>query len=489
MVIRIKNLPLDENPAPTDLVAVDGPTTRRTTIEQLVAASGLGELAATAVQPEDLGTSAPLDVGTTAETVAAGDDERIVGALQSGSNLADLDDAAAARQNLGLDTVYLRLVSRGYYDIQTDFGAPGAGSDYTALLGAMIDACMSTGNPGHIRPGIFNITGPIIKTFFFDTQEFELIGFGERTRINFLGSFAGNSGNAITINYLGRHNAMKLRNMVFQTDDQSTSVTALNLICPAQAAPSYARNTELDRITFKGTDGWSTAKHFKTALKTMRVSNVFVDRCAVYGPGTGIGDANGRGTMLDFQSDAGNYAVKYSVKRSKFFQFGEAIRLGNYVQELVVDDTEIVGGGIGVMVPSGQLANDGIAVNGSHINARLYGMLVEAVGAANLAIGAGTYFILNAKDATGVSYAGELGRIVGAGFARTTGAVDGQVAVRLASGAKDNIVSSNSITNMATGVSLNAGSERNTVQGNKYRSVTTPYIDNGTGNSVGVATA
>lgn len=82
MVIRIKNLPLDENPAPSDSVAVDGSSTRKTTIEQLVAASGMGELAATAVQPGDLGTSAPLDVGTTAGTVAAGDDERIVNALQ-----------------------------------------------------------------------------------------------------------------------------------------------------------------------------------------------------------------------------------------------------------------------------------------------------------------------------------------------------------------------------------------------------------------------
>lgn len=41
-------------------------------------------------------------VGTTAGTVAAGNDTRIVGALQATNNLSDLTNAAAARANLGL---------------------------------------------------------------------------------------------------------------------------------------------------------------------------------------------------------------------------------------------------------------------------------------------------------------------------------------------------------------------------------------------------
>ena len=42
------------------------------------ATAAQGALADTAIQPEDLGTSATLDVGTTAGTVAAGDDARFV---------------------------------------------------------------------------------------------------------------------------------------------------------------------------------------------------------------------------------------------------------------------------------------------------------------------------------------------------------------------------------------------------------------------------
>lgn len=129
MVIRIKNLPLDENPAPSDSVAVDGSSTRKTTIEQLVAASGLGELAATAVQPGDLGTSAPLDVGTTAGTVAAGNDERIVGSVKKLTNFytaADFDaegdgiaDDSDAFDDVAAETGFA-FVAPGNYKITRD---------------------------------------------------------------------------------------------------------------------------------------------------------------------------------------------------------------------------------------------------------------------------------------------------------------------------------------------------------------------------------
>lgn len=49
-----------------------------------------------------LGNSATRNVGTTAGTVAAGDDSRITGALQKDQNLNDLLDKPASRANLGL---------------------------------------------------------------------------------------------------------------------------------------------------------------------------------------------------------------------------------------------------------------------------------------------------------------------------------------------------------------------------------------------------
>ena len=76
-----------------------------------------------------LGDSATLDVGTTAGTVAAGDDSRITGALQKESNLSDLTDTEAARDNLGLgDSATL--------DVGTTAGTVAAGND-SRITGAL----------------------------------------------------------------------------------------------------------------------------------------------------------------------------------------------------------------------------------------------------------------------------------------------------------------------------------------------------------------
>lgn len=61
-------------------------------------------------QSLQLGNSATLNVGTTANTVAAGDDSRITGAMQKDQNLADVPDKALARQSLQLGNSATRNV-------------------------------------------------------------------------------------------------------------------------------------------------------------------------------------------------------------------------------------------------------------------------------------------------------------------------------------------------------------------------------------------
>ncbi|HDR2511728.1 TPA: phage tail protein [Enterobacter ludwigii] len=73
--------------------------------------------------------AAVLDVGTTAGTVAAGDDSRITGALQKDQNLNDVSDKAKARQNLGLKGAAL-------LDVGTTAGTVAAGDD-SRITGAL----------------------------------------------------------------------------------------------------------------------------------------------------------------------------------------------------------------------------------------------------------------------------------------------------------------------------------------------------------------
>ncbi|HCL5308802.1 TPA: tail fiber protein [Salmonella enterica] len=57
---------------------------------------------ALARQSLQLGNSATLNVGTTQDTVAAGDDSRITGAMQKSQNGADIPDTALFRQSIGV---------------------------------------------------------------------------------------------------------------------------------------------------------------------------------------------------------------------------------------------------------------------------------------------------------------------------------------------------------------------------------------------------
>jgi hypothetical protein len=72
----------------------------------LKATSNLSELGNAATARGNLGLkgAAVQDVGTVAGTVAAGNDARIVNAVQRGNNLSDLTDKSIARNNLGLGT-------------------------------------------------------------------------------------------------------------------------------------------------------------------------------------------------------------------------------------------------------------------------------------------------------------------------------------------------------------------------------------------------
>ena len=66
----------------------------------------LSDLTNTALarQNLELGDSSTRNVGTTAGTVASGDDDRITGAMQKSQNGGDIPDVAKFLQNLGLDT-------------------------------------------------------------------------------------------------------------------------------------------------------------------------------------------------------------------------------------------------------------------------------------------------------------------------------------------------------------------------------------------------
>ena len=76
-----------------------------------------------------IGGAGVLDVGKAANTVAAGDDSRIVGALQKSKNGADIVDASAFRKNVGIG-------GAGLLDVGKAANTVAAGDD-SRIIGAM----------------------------------------------------------------------------------------------------------------------------------------------------------------------------------------------------------------------------------------------------------------------------------------------------------------------------------------------------------------
>lgn len=87
-----------------------------------------------------LGDSATKNVGTTAGTVAAGNDSRITGAMQKSQNGADIPDASAFRGHIGLGSVATREVGTGANQIpdMSAFTASLSGSGWAKLPNGLI---------------------------------------------------------------------------------------------------------------------------------------------------------------------------------------------------------------------------------------------------------------------------------------------------------------------------------------------------------------
>ncbi|MDM2905898.1 phage tail protein [Citrobacter sp. Cpo015] len=98
---------------------------------------------ALARQNLQLGDSSTKNTGTTANTVAAGDDARITGAMQKSQNGADIQDVAKFLQNLGLDTA---LAAKQPLSTQLTYFANHSDTEILQYLGvpSVISAAISS---------------------------------------------------------------------------------------------------------------------------------------------------------------------------------------------------------------------------------------------------------------------------------------------------------------------------------------------------------
>ncbi len=119
------------------------------TITQVAPAGTSGQ-----IQTNNGGVFGAISVGTASGTIAAGNDSRLVGALQASNNLTDVQDAALSRSHLGCGTMATQAVpSLGIVRSDgTNIGIVTIGDGLT-FSGSRLDCTVTGGGGGSTSPG------------------------------------------------------------------------------------------------------------------------------------------------------------------------------------------------------------------------------------------------------------------------------------------------------------------------------------------------
>lgn len=133
------------------------------------ATSSQGALADTAVQPGDLGNSASRNIGTTAGTVAAGDDTRIVNALQPGAEVTQVDYTDNRPGGTAIPLFNIKRIEGARPEYFPPVGVSGAdigtGVATAAQDNAAFQAALDTGDNVLLGDGkVYKLTGVSMVT-------------------------------------------------------------------------------------------------------------------------------------------------------------------------------------------------------------------------------------------------------------------------------------------------------------------------------------
>lgn len=343
-------------------------------------------------------------------------------------------------------------------------GASPTLTDNHAAFAAALALHNSTGRPIYIPAGTYKIASALAETLPSATDGLTIYGDGrDVSNLDFT-----TAGTGSTINFVGPYNSIHIRDITIATSNTAAG-TALALVqgMTTIANPANAALSDITNFGCRGNDGYAMTDYWTTCVSVSSVSNInFTNDMLV---GNAASTAGGMGVSLVGTSTA--IGVVYNFLGTTINQYDHGINYGIYIQGVVVNAGNFVGGNYGVYEPTATGAT-GLAVNDSQFNdadadiltTGLYGVIITG----NLfAVQTAGYGVHNVSD---------VGDIVsGNGFFINPGATGANFGLVL-EGDVQGTVTNNYFGNTVYGMWLpTAATYLTTIENNQYASTFQNY--------------
>jgi hypothetical protein len=155
--------------------------------------------------------------------------------------------------------------------------------------------------------------------------------------------------------------SIHLRDLTFSTAGSANSSVGVSLTNNIQGG-NFAQN-DVYRVTFRGADGGAQTDYWNTGLAINGWGNFAHDSCVFYGPanaGAGIGVA-----LAGVPSGAFQYSLIHNFSKCSWFNEGEGLVYGNYVQGVTLDQCNFTNGTTDVLIPAGAVGCVQLAISNS----------------------------------------------------------------------------------------------------------------------------
>ncbi|MDV6331321.1 hypothetical protein [Asticcacaulis sp. 201] len=292
------------------------------------------------------------------------------------------------------------------------------------------------------------------------------------------------SGSGIVYNMSNSRHSFHFSSLTFSTGGRggTTAVFAQNSVQEG----NFGQN-DFSRVTFRGDDGGQASQYWGFGVYLSGVSNALFDGNLFYGEATGN---LGVGLSVNGVASGGNkYGIVYNVSNTGFFNEGVGFQYGPYIQGVQISNTNFTNGNTGIYSPPGQagvlsqlsVTNSQFNTSANQIN---LGTEIDQVSLSN------NYFYVSAGN-TGVLCTRCAGlTALGNNFTYDNPMKSGQNAIIIGTVVNNqpSVISGNTFQGQTTAIWLQTASTNVTVLGNAYVNNITNVTNNGTGNSIGVAT-